>query len=64
VTGPSAHVQAAALRTAFPQYAVSVITTGWDNKPRIEAISRDGDGDLYCLISEDAREIWRELRSH
>ncbi len=64
MTGPSAYLQAAALRTAFPQYAVSVITSWWDNKPRIEAISRDGEGDPYCLISEDAREIWRELRSH
>jgi len=32
-----------------------------DEKPRFEAVSRDG-GDPYCLISEDVREIWRELR--
>ena len=51
------------MRTAFPQYAVSVITTWWDNKPRLEAVSRDG-GDPYCLISEDARDIWRELRGY
>jgi hypothetical protein len=30
-------------------------------KPRFEAVSRDG-GNPYCLISSDAREIWRELR--
>jgi len=34
-------VQAAALRAAFPRYAVSVITR-WDNKPRFEVVSRDG----------------------
>ena len=32
-------------------------------KPRFELVSQDG-GDLYCLISDDAREIWRELRAH
>jgi hypothetical protein len=30
-------------------------------KPRFEAVSRDG-GNLYCLISDDTQEIWRELR--
>jgi hypothetical protein len=58
---PSASVQAAALRAAFPQYTVNVITRR-DGKPRFEALSRDG-GTPYCLISTDAREIWRELRS-
>jgi hypothetical protein len=55
----AAHVQAAALRAAFPQYAANVITR-WDNKPRFEVVSRDG-GDPYCLISDDAREIWHAL---
>ena len=58
-----AGVQAAALRTAFPGYAVRVITTWWDSKPWLEAVRRDG-GSPYCLISDDAREIWRELRAH
>jgi len=57
----AAHAQAAALRAAFPQYAVNVITR-WDNKPRFEVVSRDG-GDPYCLISDDAREIWHTLRN-
>jgi hypothetical protein len=57
---PSAHVQAAALRAAFPGYIVNVITR-WGDQPRFEAVSRDG-GSPYCLISADAREIWRELR--
>ena len=56
----SAHVQAAALRAAFPGYIVNVITR-WNEKPRFELVSRDGSNP-YCLISADAREIWRELR--
>jgi hypothetical protein len=58
---PAVHIQAAALRAAFPRYAVSVITR-WDNKPRFEVVARDG-GDPYCLISDDAREIWHALRN-
>ncbi len=57
---PAVQVQAAALRAAFPRYAVHVVTH-WDDKPRFEVVSRDG-GDPYCLISDDPREIWRELR--
>ncbi|MGA2828675.1 MAG: hypothetical protein ABSF03_21445 [Streptosporangiaceae bacterium] len=65
MTGPlqpvtSALVQAAALRDAFPGYAVNVIVR-YDDPPRIEAVSRDGSNP-YCLISTDANEIWRELR--
>ena len=56
----SAHVQAAALSAEFPQYVVTVLPRR-NAKPRFEAVSRDG-GDPYCLISEDASEIWRELR--
>ncbi|MGA2829217.1 MAG: hypothetical protein ABSF03_24255 [Streptosporangiaceae bacterium] len=56
----SALVQAAALREAFPGYAVNVIMRQ-DDQPRIEAVSRDGSNP-YCLISTDANEIWRELR--
>ena len=41
--------------------AVHVVTR-WDDKPRFEVVSRDG-GDPYCLISDDPREIWRELRT-
>ncbi len=57
---PSVHVQAAALRVAFPHYVVSVLARR-GGKPRFEAVSRDG-GSLYCLISDNALEIWRELR--
>lgn len=57
---PAAHVQVTALRTAFPGYTFNLIRHR-DEKPRFEAVSRDG-GSPYCLISADAREIWRELR--
>lgn len=57
---PAVRVQAAALRAAFPAYIVNVITSRGE-RPRFEVVSRDG-GSPYCLISSDAREIWRELR--
>jgi hypothetical protein len=59
----SAHVQAAALSAEFPAYVVTVLPRRATGRPRIEAVSRDG-GSLYCLISDDASEIWRELRAH
>ena len=49
---PSAHIQAAALRAAFPQYTVKVIRQPRE-RPRFELVSRDG-GDPYCLISTRA----------
>jgi hypothetical protein len=60
---PAARVRAAALRSAFPGYIVNVIVPAHGEKPRFELVSRDG-GNPYCLISSDAREIWRELRGH
>lgn len=53
-------VQATALRAAFPGYTVNMLARR-GGRPRFEAVSRDG-GTPYCLISDDAREIWRELR--
>jgi hypothetical protein len=58
---PSAQIQVAALRVAFPGYSFNVIWSRGE-KPLFEAVSRNG-GDPYCLISSDAREIWRELRN-
>ncbi len=58
-----AGVQAAALRAAFPGYVVNVLAPRLGEKARFEAVRRDG-GSPYCLISDDAREIWRELRAH
>ncbi|MGD0937388.1 MAG: hypothetical protein ABR922_22815 [Streptosporangiaceae bacterium] len=57
---PSADFEAAALRNAFPSYTISVIVR-YGDKPRFEAVSRDG-GNPYCLVSSNAREIWHELR--
>jgi hypothetical protein len=59
---PSAHVQIMALRTAFPGYRFNLIRRDGD-EPRYEALSKTG-GDPYCLISDDAQEIWRELKGH
>lgn len=59
---PAVRLQAAALRRAFPHYIVYVIVPGRGDEPRYEVVSRDG-GSPYCLISTDAREIWRELRN-
>jgi hypothetical protein len=56
---PSRIVQLTALRAAFPGYTFNVIVTG--DKPRIEAVAKDLTSPVYCLISADAREIWREL---
>jgi hypothetical protein len=56
---PSRIVQLTALRTAFPGYTFNVIVTG--DKPRLEAVAKDLSSPVYCLISADAREIWREL---
>jgi hypothetical protein len=55
-------VQAAALRTAFPEYAVNVLYRRGD-RPRFEVV-RLGGGNPYCLISADVLEIWRELRKN
>jgi hypothetical protein len=57
---PLAQVQAAALQAAFPGYVVTVIPH-YGERPRFEVVSRGNGPGLYCLISDDAREIWREL---
>jgi hypothetical protein len=50
--------QAAALQEAFPSYSVRVAIHG--DEARFELVTRN-DGSPWCLISSDAREIWREL---
>jgi hypothetical protein len=60
-SAPSVHVQAAALQAAFPDYLVTVIARLGD-RPRFELVCRDSSGDPYCLISDDASEIWQELQ--
>ena len=58
---PTVQVQADALRAAFPSYVINVIVLSRGELPRFEVVNRHG-GNPYCLISSDAREIWRELR--
>jgi len=59
---PSARVHVVALPAAFPGYTVNVPGRRGE-RPRFEVVPRDG-GSPYCLISDDARETWRELRGH
>lgn len=59
---PDLSVQAAALRAAFPNYTVNVLEWRGD-KARFEVVSKTGSNP-YCLISTDAREIWRELSAN
>jgi hypothetical protein len=55
-----AQIEAAALRNAFPLYAVSVSVREGDH-PRFEVVTRN-DANPWCLISARADEIWRELK--
>jgi hypothetical protein len=58
-TTAAPRTQAAALQEAFPSYAVTVSVRHGD-RPRFEVITRN-DGNPWCLISDDADEIRREL---
>jgi hypothetical protein len=54
------YLKAAVLQSCFPSYAVSVLSHR-DGRPRFQVISRDGSSP-YCMISDDASEVWDELR--
>jgi len=57
-------VQLTALRTAFPGYWFSLIPAGVGGKDCYEAVAKNGSNSrVYCLVSHDAREIWRELKA-
>lgn len=57
--GQTPEMVAAELRRAFPRYEVTI---RWDRgQPRFQLRSRDV-ASLYCIISPDAQEIWRELK--
>jgi hypothetical protein len=49
------------LRAAFPEFSFG-ICPGWRG-PMIEAWRETGTGDLYAVITSDARELWRELET-
>jgi hypothetical protein len=49
------------LRAAFPEFSFG-ICPGWRG-PMFEAWRETGTGDMYAVITSDARELWRELES-
>ena len=49
------------LRAAFPEFSFG-ICPGWRG-PMFEAWRETGTGDLYAAITQDARELWRELEA-
>ena len=49
------------LRAAFPKFSFG-ICPGWRG-PMFEAWRETGTGDLYAVITSDARELWRELEA-
>jgi hypothetical protein len=49
------------LQAAFPEFSFG-ICPGWRG-PVFEAWSETGTGDLYAMISQDARELWHELEA-
>jgi hypothetical protein len=49
------------LRAAFPEFSFG-ICPGWRG-PMFEAWRETGTGDLYAVITSDARELWRELEA-
>jgi hypothetical protein len=49
------------LQAAFPEFSFG-ICPGWRG-PVFEAWRETGAGDLYAVITTDARELWRELEA-
>ena len=49
------------LQAAFPEFSFG-ICPGWRG-PVFEAWRETGAGDLYAVITADARELWRELEA-
>ena len=49
------------LQAAFPEFSFG-ICPGWRG-PVFEAWRETGSGDLYAVITSDARELWRELEA-
>jgi len=53
-------IEITTLRAAFPAYQFRIVMLG--DKRRIEAIRRrDAIGEIFCLVSVSAREIYIEL---
>jgi hypothetical protein len=49
------------LQAAFPEFSFG-ICPGWRG-PVFEAWRETGTGDLYAVITQDTRELWRELEA-
>ena len=49
------------LQAAFPEFSFG-ICPGWRG-PVFEAWRESGTGELYAVITADARELWRELEA-
>jgi hypothetical protein len=49
------------LQAAFPEFSFG-ICPGWRG-PMFEAWRATGTGDLYAMMTNDARELWRELEA-
>jgi hypothetical protein len=59
VTSMEMRTDLARLESAFPAFSFA-ICKGWDG-PRIEAWRDATAGGLYAIITDDPRELWREL---
>ena len=59
VAPPWMRAELVRLQAAFPEFAFG-ICPGWRG-PMFEAWRETGTGDLYAVITQDARELWREL---
>jgi hypothetical protein len=49
------------LQAAFPEFSFG-ICPGWRG-PVFEVWRETGTGDLYAMITQDTRELWRELEA-
>ena len=49
------------LQAAFPEFSFG-ICPGWRG-PAFEIWRETGTGDLYAMITQDARELWHELEA-
>ena len=49
------------LQAAFPEFSFGIYP-GWRG-PVFEVWRETGTGDLYAVITADARELWRELEA-
>src|SRR5436305_11245097 len=61
VAPPWMRAELVQLRAAFPEFAFG-ICPGWRG-PMFEAWRETGTGDLYAVITPDARELWSELEA-